>query len=116
MTAPSRYSAGRRFRDLKVGDLAYSIHDDGRKVYALLEQVTDVWVNGPRGGLFKKLSCYADGTPLILFGMWFRRASGIECGNWQFRAPVDQPRIRLYLELPSGIYVPSRQRAGQAAA
>lgn len=112
---PTRYSASRTFRDLKKGDICYSIDTDGKRVWAVVERVTGVW-NGPncpvRGGMFSTLSCYSDGSPMILFGMWFRRSSGIEYGDWQFRPPTDRPRNRLYLELPAGVHAVSRpQRA-----
>lgn len=115
MTQPSRYSAVRHFRDLKLGDILYSIHSDGdRRVWAIVEQVVSVW-SGPRtpvrGGLFATLSCYSDGTPMLYFRMWYRRSSGIEYGNWEFKPPTDRPRIRLYLELPKGVFAVSRPKA-----
>lgn len=113
MSKPSRYSAARKFLGLKVGDIAYSIHNDGRKVYAIVERVTRVWDKGPSGtgGLFATLPCYADGTPMLYFSMWFRRRSGIEYGDNNFDPPVDRPRARLYLELPAGVHAVSRERA-----
>ena len=35
---PSRYSATRRFSDLKVGDICYSINTDGRRVWAVVQR------------------------------------------------------------------------------
>lgn len=115
----SRYSATRSFSDLKVGDICYSIENKGKQVYAVVEQVVGLWLprrgsNCPRGGLFETLSCYSDGTPMIYFGTWFRRTSGIEYGNWQFQPPTDRPRIRLYLELPKGIFAVSRPKRDAA--
>ena len=110
MTKPSRYSATRHFRDLKVGDFAYSIDTDGKNVWAVVERVVSVWVGGEspaRGGLFKTLPCYSDGTPMIYLGMWFRRSSGIEYGNHNFEPPTDRPKERLYLELPKGVFAVS---------
>lgn len=108
MTKPSRYSASRRFRDLKVGDFAYSIHHNGKDVWARVERVVSVWPGGPCGGLFKTLPCYSDGSPMIYFGMWFRQRSGVEYGDNEFRPPTDRPRVRLYLELPEGVHAVSR--------
>ena len=113
MSAPSRYGKSRHFRDLKVGDFCYSIHDDRKKVWAVVEKVVAVWPgpNAPvRGGLFATLSCYSDGTPMLYFRMWFRRSSGIEYGNWEFKPPSDRQRTRLYLDLPAGVYAASRSR------
>lgn len=111
----SRYSATRRFRDLKVGDIAYSIRNDGKRVFAVVERVVAVWPGSrdcpDRQGLFKTLPCYSDGSPMILFGMWFRRSSGVEYGDNEFRAPTDRPRVRLYLELPEGVHAISRRAA-----
>lgn len=110
MTKPSRLSATRTFATLREGDIVYSIHHNGKRVFAIIEKVAALWVGGAcpaRGGLFKTLSHYADGTCMLYFGMWFRRQSGIEYGNWQFQAPVDRPRVRLYLELPAGVHAVS---------
>ena len=113
MTVPSRYSSRRRFSDLKVGDICYSIHNDGRRVWATVQKVASVWSGKgcpARGGLFSTLSCYSDGEPMLYFGMWFRCSSGIEYGDWQFRQPTDRPRVRLYLDLPEGIFAVSKPK------
>lgn len=116
---PSRYSSSRKFSDLKAGDFCYSINDDGKRVYAVMERVVRVWPgpNAPvRGGLFKTLPCYSNGEPMLFFGMWFRRTSGIEYGNHNFERPTDRRRVRLYLDLPVGIHVVSQPRRKAEAA
>lgn len=112
---PSRYSATRHFRDLKIRDICYEVTNNGKQVYAVVHKVVRLWLprlggKCPRGGLFCTLPCYSDGTPMLYFGMWFRRTSGIEYGNWQFEQPADRPRIRLYLDLPKGIFAVSRPK------
>jgi hypothetical protein len=109
-------------RDLQVGDHLYEICSHGRgknkRVYAVLQKVTSVHerFEGVRGGIFKTTSCYADGEPMIYFGMWFRRTSGVEVGNWQFEQPTDRPRIRLVRELPQGIELAQRPEPQRIAA
>lgn len=111
MPVPSRYSATRRFFDLKPGDIAYSIDTDGSRVWAVVNKVVAVWA---ARGAFATLPCYSDGSAMIFFRMWFSRRSGIEKWNHNFEPPTDRPPIRLYLDLPEGVFAVSRPKRGAA--
>lgn len=113
MSAPNRHLDGRKFSDLRAGDFCYSIDGDGKRVWAIVEQVVAIWKGGAcpvRGGLFKTIPCYSNGQPMLYLGMWFRRTSGIEYANNSFDPPTDRPRTRLYLGLPKGVFAVSRGR------
>lgn len=108
-------AAGRTFRDLREGDLVYSVHSYGRgknkRQIVHCQKVTRVWLRGAvRGGLFSTLPCYPDGEVYLFFGMWFRRSSGVEYANYQFEQPTDRPRVRLLLDAPEGIPLHERQQ------
>lgn len=110
------------FRDIKEGDLVYSVETYGRgkrrRQWVSTHKVVRVWENRSpvRGGLFKTLPCYPDGEVYLFFGMWFRRSSGVEYGNHQFEQPTDRPRVRLLLTPPEGIPLHDRPQAEQQEA
>lgn len=108
----------RRFRDLRVGDLAYAIDGDGTKTWAIVQKVVDVWTcpRCPiRGGLFATLSCWSDGSVMTFFRMWFRRSTGVEYANHDFAPPIGRPPVRLHLDLPKGLVAVARpKRRAQA--
>lgn len=115
----AKQDRARTFRDLKEGDLVYSVSTYGRgknkRSWVSTSKVVRVWERGSpaRGGLFETLPCYPDGEVYLYFGMWFRRSSGVEYANHGFEQPTDRPRIRLMLEPPEGVPFPDRPQPEQ---
>lgn len=89
------------FLNLAKGDTAYTVHCHAGRIYAIAERVL-----GVTACFVRTIPCYADGTPMILFGTTWDRISGAEVD-----CPHDRSPMQLLLALPDGIDVVAVPRA-----